>query len=143
MEHREIVACDYCNLSWHLDCVDPPLAATPVRRSNNGRPRSTWMCPNHVETELSTIDVSALKSSNQVKSGSGRSYKVRRPKKVTIVDTALRRGFKNNGLIEIEDELSEEETKIADHDERGRVIYRVPAKGLKLDFIDRVKRWVL
>ena len=39
---RPIVSCDYCSLSWHLDCLNPPLAVTP----NSGK---KWMCPNHAE----------------------------------------------------------------------------------------------
>lgn len=39
---RQIVSCDYCSLSWHLDCLNPPLATMP----NSGR---KWMCPNHAE----------------------------------------------------------------------------------------------
>jgi hypothetical protein len=39
---RQIVSCDYCSLSWHLDCLNPPLAVMP----NTER---KWMCPNHAE----------------------------------------------------------------------------------------------
>merc|ERR1712241_170486 len=34
------VACDFCPLVYHLDCLDPPLCEIPTDR---------WMCPNHVE----------------------------------------------------------------------------------------------
>ena len=40
-----LVSCDYCPLSFHLDCLDPPLSEIP---------RDVWMCPNHVETFLDT-----------------------------------------------------------------------------------------
>lgn len=33
-----LVACDYCPLYFHQDCLDPPLTAFPSGR---------WMCPNH------------------------------------------------------------------------------------------------
>ena len=33
-----LVACDYCPLYFHQDCLDPPLTAFPAGR---------WMCPNH------------------------------------------------------------------------------------------------
>ncbi|XP_076236839.1 PHD finger protein 12 [Calliopsis andreniformis] len=33
-----LVACDYCPLYFHQDCLDPPLTAFPIGR---------WMCPNH------------------------------------------------------------------------------------------------
>uniref|UniRef100_A0A914VW75 PHD-type domain-containing protein n=1 Tax=Plectus sambesii TaxID=2011161 RepID=A0A914VW75_9BILA len=38
-----LVQCDFCPLTFHLDCLDPPLAAAPKER---------WMCPNHVEHAL-------------------------------------------------------------------------------------------
>ena len=40
-----LVSCDYCPLSFHLDCLDPPLSEIP---------RDVWMCPNHVESFLDT-----------------------------------------------------------------------------------------
>ncbi|XP_072752177.1 PHD finger protein 12 [Anoplolepis gracilipes] len=33
-----LIACDYCPLYFHQDCLDPPLTALPIGR---------WMCPNH------------------------------------------------------------------------------------------------
>ena len=33
-----LVACDFCPLVFHLDCLDPPLVCMPVGK---------WMCPNH------------------------------------------------------------------------------------------------
>ncbi|XP_076477441.1 uncharacterized protein LOC117163459 isoform X2 [Bombus vancouverensis nearcticus] len=33
-----LIACDYCPLYFHQDCLDPPLTAFPIGR---------WMCPNH------------------------------------------------------------------------------------------------
>ncbi len=98
------------------------------------------MCPNHVDHELAALDTSAIPSSRLrlLKSG-GQSHKVRRPKNAKIVDTALRRGFVNNGLIEIENEPSDDE----DFHEREQlgIVYRLPERGIKLDFIDRVKRY--
>lgn len=41
-----LLACDYCPLFFHLDCLDPPLTAFPSGR---------WMCPNHVEQFLVSI----------------------------------------------------------------------------------------
>lgn len=33
-----LIACDYCPLYFHQDCLDPPLTTFPIGR---------WMCPNH------------------------------------------------------------------------------------------------
>lgn len=96
------------------------------------------MCPNHVENELSGLDISLLKGSNQLQPDSSRSYKIRRPKKAHVVTPAVRRGLRNNGLIEIELDVSEEETRI-EKNEKGKVIYRYHENGIKLDFINRAK----
>ncbi|KAI9879463.1 MAG: hypothetical protein M1830_008510 [Pleopsidium flavum] len=138
LNHQEIIPCDFCNLQWHLDCLDPPMANPPVRGSS-GKPRHSWMCPNHVEHELAALDSSVMTSSrSQILKGNGRTHKVRRPKNAKIVDTALRRGFVNNGLIEIENEASDDE-EFFEREQLG-VVYRLPERGVKLDFIDRVKR---
>ncbi|XP_064206119.1 PHD finger protein 12-like isoform X1 [Anguilla rostrata] len=35
-----LIQCDYCPLLFHMDCLNPPLAAMPTGK---------WMCPNHSE----------------------------------------------------------------------------------------------
>ncbi|PSN43758.1 hypothetical protein C0J52_06410 [Blattella germanica] len=41
-----LIACDYCPLLFHQDCLDPPLTSLPAGR---------WMCPNHPEQFLTSI----------------------------------------------------------------------------------------
>ncbi|KAI4169850.1 MAG: hypothetical protein LQ343_005399 [Gyalolechia ehrenbergii] len=118
MGNREIADCDFCGLHWHLDCLDPPLASAPKRFG-----KGTWRCPCHVDSEITLP-----------RSASGKTYKVRRPKNPRVIVSDLRRGIKNNGHIEIEDEVSEEEEQPA-----GSIL-RVPAMAIKLDFISRVKQ---
>lgn len=130
-----MIQCDHCNLSWHLDCLDPPLAVAPKKSKNKGA-KATWMCPNHIDFELANMDPN-VNAANGTSQRRARKYRVRRPKVISIVDTALRRGFKNNGLIEIENESSDEEDLTA---KSSGQILRVPEKGIKLDFIDRIKR---
>ena len=101
--------------------ANPPIRELPMRQKHG------WMCPAHSEQELLTIG------------HSGRPHKVRRPKNAKIVDTALRRGFRNNGIIEIENDPSDTE----DFAGLGEsIIYRLSEKGMKLDFIDRAQRLV-
>ena len=141
---REIIACDFCPCSWHLDCLDPPLASAPNRKSTNGKPRHTWMCPAHIDDELLHLDPSLQKSNTSAKGinpPTGRSYRVRRPKNPKIIDIGLRRGFRNNGLIEVENESSGEEDEEILRELSGGPV-RAPEKGIKLDFIERINRWV-
>lgn len=42
-----LVACDYCSLLFHQDCLDPPLTAIPT---------GMWMCPNHAEQMIVIFD---------------------------------------------------------------------------------------
>ncbi|RPA93164.1 hypothetical protein L873DRAFT_1706454 [Choiromyces venosus 120613-1] len=103
---QRIISCDFCPLNWHLDCVSPmPMPNPPPAQKK-------WMCPAHADM-----------------------YQPRRPKKAVIVDAYLRRGMKNNGVIEIENEEEEtfEEVLISG------VVYRLPERGIKLDFIEKVK----
>lgn len=41
-----LVACDYCSLFYHQDCLTPPMTAFPT---------GLWMCPNHVENFVVSI----------------------------------------------------------------------------------------
>ncbi|KAI9845227.1 MAG: hypothetical protein M1837_004982 [Sclerophora amabilis] len=137
--HQEIIPCDYCNLQWHLDCLDPPMANPPPRAAY-GKPRNNWMCPNHVEHELGAIDPSIRANTRAVSTSGGRTHKVRRPKNARIIDTALRRGFVNDGLIEIENEPSDFEEQVFFDQQEFGVVYRLPERGVKLDFIDKIKK---
>lgn len=118
MGRRDMINCDFCNLYWHLDCLDPPLASAP-KKSGKG----TWKCPNHVDSEVAVP-----------RSASGKVYKIRRPRNPGVIQPALTRGTKNNGIIEIEDEISDEE------DQPPGTIYRIPARAIKLDFITKIKQ---
>jgi len=113
--------------------------ANPPPRGSNGKPKNNWMCPNHIDHELLALDHPVRKYS-RVSGINGRTHKVRRPKNARVVNTALRRGFKNNGLIEIENESSgSDEDDFYQMQEFGNV-YRLPERGIKLDFIDKVHR---
>ncbi|KAG8628676.1 hypothetical protein KVT40_002541 [Elsinoe batatas] len=129
---REIITCDICGNHWHLDCTNPPLANPPFRDQYNRKARE-WMCPLHVEHDLSAID--------PIRLARRRKLHIRRPKNARIVDTSLRRGFVNNGQIEIIDDTSSAEDTEFDEDETASgTVIRVPSKGIKLDFIDKVQR---
>ncbi|KAL3315253.1 PHD finger protein 12 [Cichlidogyrus casuarinus] len=47
-----LLCCDYCDASFHISCLDPPLTHFPARCER-------WMCPNHAEI---AIDAHLLKS---------------------------------------------------------------------------------
>jgi hypothetical protein len=111
--------------------------ANPPPRDPSGKYRQPWMCPNHVQNELLGRDPTITKPT-RLTLPDGRHHKIRRPKNAKIVDVALRRGFKNNGVIEIDNEPSDDEG-FEDTQHYGK-IYRLPEKGIKLDFISKVKK---
>ena len=144
---RPLISCDYCVRNWHLDCLSPPMANPPSAAQ-------AWMCPAHVDHDLRHLD--PVEPEVGVTTGDfGRTHRVRKPREFRIVDTHLRRGHRNNGLIEIatqpEDDygLSDHDSDKADGDndndttdddnETSGVIYRLPEYGVKLDFIHKVK----
>lgn len=131
--------CDWCHLYWHLDCTDPPLSRCP-NVATKDKAREDWMCPLHTEHLLLGRDpLHAYHGRSDLGSLGYRTTKIRKAKASRVVDTALRRGHVNNGLIEIESESSDDEHgPFVDLNDFGN-IYRLPEKGIKLDFIDHVR----
>lgn len=83
-----IARCDYCSLCWHLDCLNPPLPTVKTVGTK-------WKCPNHADHVY---------------------HKSRRPKHAHIIDTNLRRSYKNDGNIDILDSSDEEQLEINTRD---------------------------
>lgn len=135
---RPIIQCDYCGENWHLDCLDPPLANPPARNLE-GKKLHDWMCPLHADHELRKVDTSLLNSRI-----GGRKVHIRKPRNAKVVETSLRRGLRNNGVIEVIDD-DDDDTGSEFYDEEDSqdeaIVYRLPASGIKLDFIDKVKKY--
>lgn len=98
------------------------------------------MCPLHADHELRKVDTSLLDPRNVA-----RRVHIRRPRNAKVIETSLNRGSRNNGVIDVvEDDSDDTDSEFfeeeASHDES--IIYRLPASGIKLDFIDKVKRYV-
>ena len=134
---RLVIQCDYCGENWHLDCLDPPLANPPARNLE-GKKVHDWMCPLHSDHELRKVDTSLLN-----RRGIGRKVHLRKPKNAKVAETSLRRGFRNNGVIEVvEDESDDTDSEFYDEEDSQdeSMVYKLPASGIKLDFIDKVKK---
>ncbi|KAL4976828.1 hypothetical protein BDW66DRAFT_133826 [Aspergillus desertorum] len=115
---RPIIQCDFCPCAFHMDCLDPPLAVPPTQRAGSDRLYHTWMCPNHALHDMCYL-VRDEEGYETVK-------RIRRPKNPRYFD------------IEILPE-NEEEENLEDEEKEG-ITYRVSEKGIKLNFIERVKR---
>ncbi|KAI9569108.1 hypothetical protein HD554DRAFT_2095314 [Boletus coccyginus] len=112
---KAILSCDYCNLHFHLDCLDPPLTSMPSFGKK-------WMCPNHADQVL--------------------QRKRRIPKQnVTPIDITKPNQW-NNGNIEIIHPQSAAMTEKLVLDEvliNGRR-YRVPERVIVLDFWSKMSK---
>ncbi|KXJ94703.1 hypothetical protein Micbo1qcDRAFT_45860 [Microdochium bolleyi] len=106
-----------CSRYWHLDCLDPP-SANPVLPKN-------FRCPCHVDDMAFGLMAKLAPA-----------HKLRKIKGAPIIDQSFSRGLTNNGNIEIEEDSEDDETLLQNF---GRV-YRVPERGIKLDFISRVNK---
>lgn len=53
-----LIACDYCTLYFHQDCLDPPLTALPT---------GMWMCPNHPEQFIDGQLVTSISATERIK----------------------------------------------------------------------------
>lgn len=116
-DNRAIIPCSICGLYWHLDCLDPPLAIPPVVR--------TWRCPAHADELLGGLPESLTPA-----------HRFRKIKDAPVIEQAYSRGMKNNGFIEVDDDESDEDSGWKDFTSFGRV-YKLPAKGIMLDFISQ------
>ncbi|KIK91128.1 hypothetical protein PAXRUDRAFT_831105 [Paxillus rubicundulus Ve08.2h10] len=112
---KAMVSCDYCNLHWHLDCLDPPLTSMPSFGKK-------WMCPNHADQVLQP--------------------KRRIPKQnVTPIDITKPKQY-NNGNIEI---IHPQTAAMAEKLVLDEVLingrqYRVPERVIMLDFWSKISK---
>ncbi|KAI9359400.1 hypothetical protein BD770DRAFT_58119 [Pilaira anomala] len=128
---KPMIACDYCPLYWHLDCLTPPLAIPP-------NPARKWRCPNHFEH--------FTKPKREVKN----------PSATTIITTHDENrippcSFQYGLSILIEQELKElEDNKHINRTPKktktddiivGKegTVYRLPSDPIKLNFSNYVK----
>lgn len=131
-----IVSCDYCSSHWHFDCVVPPLHGPPSSYRK-------WMCPLHTD-DLTVGQIHKL----SYDTADLRQPSIRRLKQSRTLDVSLKRGFNNDGNIDVL--VSEEEPDPASDSDTGsenqsdcapmanlsNIRYRLPAKGIILDFLD-------
>jgi hypothetical protein len=115
---RPLVQCDYCPCWWHIDCTDPPLPGPPKQQQSSEKTYHNWMCPNHIDHELYLVH-----TDNGAYAGTSR---IRRPRNPRVIDVDV---LPDDSEVE---ELQETETQ--------GIVYRVSESGLKLNFLERVKR---
>lgn len=108
--------------------------ANPPPQPLDPKKKNLWKCPRHIDHDLRK-----LVSRHADELVGARPHRVRRPKNAKVITPALSRGIKNNGLIEIESESSSDESEFYEED-NGTEVFRLPERGIKLDFIYKIKR---
>ncbi|KAF9733087.1 hypothetical protein PMIN07_006361 [Paraphaeosphaeria minitans] len=147
---RQMLKCDYCAEYWHLDCLNPPMANPPHINLESSH-RDAWRCPRHIEHDfrsgnVTQNDINGAQDAVMVDTPNSRlGRKVRKPRHPQIIEPTFSRGIRNNGLIEVlndpDDDTDGEGNYMFGDEEKdsSSSVYRVPEKGLILDFIDKVK----
>ncbi|CAD6505430.1 BgTH12-00921 [Blumeria graminis f. sp. triticale] len=123
--NRVIIPCSFCNLYWHLDCVELPLAKEPA-------PGRLWKCQAHIDDLLRLIPDALAPA-----------HRFRKIKGLPAIQSGIPRGLKNHGHIEVENETTDSETisQPAFYEERpfGRT-HKVTEESIKLEFLTKVKK---
>jgi hypothetical protein len=152
-----MLKCDFCHAHWHLDCLDPPLA-NPPHIGIEASQRDAWRCPRHIEHDLRSglllqHDLNEL-DDDDVEMADAEpvariARKVRKRKHPKVIEPSFSRGMRNNGLIEIindpDDDTDGEGNYVFGPDDPKDLnskVFRVPEKGVILDFVSKVKRFV-
>jgi hypothetical protein len=150
-----MLKCDFCNEHWHLDCLDPPLA-NPPHISLEASQRDAWRCPRHIEHDLRSGQLyqNDLNGSDDVEMANAApitrvARKVRKRKHPKVIEPTFSRGMRNNGLIDVinnsDDDTDGEGNYVfgpEDPKDLNSKVFRVPEKGVILDFVSKVKRYV-
>lgn len=150
-----MLKCDFCHAHWHLDCLDPPLA-NPPHISLEASQRDAWRCPRHIEHDLKSgqlfqNDLNGLDDVEMVDAEpvARVARKIRKRKHPKVVEPTFSRGLRNNGLIDIindsDDDTDGEGNYVFGPDDPKDLnskVFRIPEKGLILDFVSKVKRYV-
>jgi hypothetical protein len=132
---KSIISCDYCDLHWHLDCLDPPLPTMPPFTKK-------WMCPVHAEQVIVRFLWFGV---HRPLTLLHQPPKRRVPKQnVPPLEITKPRQF-NNGNIEI---IHPETTRPLEHVDKVTVDevlingrrYRVPERVVVLDFWNRLNK---
>ncbi|KAJ4480423.1 hypothetical protein C8J55DRAFT_63809 [Lentinula edodes] len=115
---KNIISCDYCDLHWHLDCLDPPLPTMPSFSKK-------WMCPNHAEQIIAP--------------------KHRIPKQNATPIEVTNPGQHNNGNIEVVEPQTVKPFNIQPKVNVDEVLingrrYRVPERIILLDFWNKISK---
>ncbi|WFD01140.1 hypothetical protein MYAM1_003901 [Malassezia yamatoensis] len=135
---RRMLSCDFCNLHWHLDCLDPPMQTMP---STTRR----WKCPAHsahaepririprAANQTKTVQVELLTDSATPNPSPPRPYG-----EVEVIPDRNDRYFHPDSGKGRSTEPPYEDLTISRTD-GTRLHYRIPEKTIRLEFWQRAR----
>ncbi|KAF5365620.1 hypothetical protein D9758_003147 [Tetrapyrgos nigripes] len=123
---KNIISCDYCNLHWHLDCLDPPLPTMPSFSKK-------WMCPNHGEKVLLNGTLVEQPSKRRIPKQNASTIEITKTSQynngnIEIVDPEAARPIDKQHKVNVDEVLI-----------NGRR-YRVPERIILLDFWNKISK---
>ncbi len=137
---RSILSCDYCNLHWHLDCLDPPMTSMPSLTKK-------WKCPGHSENAVEPRRIAKslqnieLPIPNHRNIGAGKPYtaRVRNNGEIDIIPEALDKTFdrQDGSGPSLTPGWAEQ---IIEMSSGPKFRFKVPEKVIRTDFWNRVRR---
>lgn len=135
-DERKIIACDHpgCTNKLHMDCVFPPRASDIVYTNPRFTQRAPFYCHMHTRPYISTT-VNPFGLTADADGTPKRTIKLRAPKKPRLLHSALNRGVKNNGNIQVQ--LEESDHEYDPNTQAGT--YVLSEKAIQLDWIAKVK----
>ncbi|CAO3642448.1 unnamed protein product [Mucor hiemalis] len=129
---KPMIACDYCTLYWHLNCLTPPLASAP-------NPAKKWRCPNHIEhiikppREQRKPEVLVINNENRIPSSAYRHHLSH------IIEKELLQQKRNDETPPKANNMTENIIT-----SKEGVVYRIPVNPVKpADFTSYYKKYVL
>ena len=115
-----------CTLVWCSYCRATPRYWT-----------TKSVCPVHIDKFHGRVRSPTTATSRGLKPWAKRHYRIRKVKEPNVIETAVRRGTRNNGYIEIINDPSDEEDAV--DNEVNDNMYRIAEHDIKLDFIQRIR----
>lgn len=136
-DNRELIACDNegCKHRVHMDCLNPPRALGTVYSNHRFTARQPFYCQLHTTPYLSTT-TNSVGITADAQGQPKRVIKLRAPLKPRLLHSALSRGVRNNGNIEII--LDESDDDAYDPNTQAGS-YGAREGSIKLDWVAKVK----
>lgn len=126
LNNKAIINCDYCSLSWHLDCLDPPMPSVKQLGAK-------WKCPNHADNIVKQRR--KLRDQPLIEVDSSKATKIPEDADVAICNTEDRLLGYLDASNKLGYKIPEKLSLLNDKVQLGNVTYQLKEEDIVLDFI--------